>query len=71
MQIPVRLIASITLTREKFMPQNLTPDFKAYNCVINSPYLSIGIHIVMQISFRLIPLITLTREEFMPAKPHA
>jgi hypothetical protein len=43
-----------------FCPQSLAPDFKAYTCVINNPYLSIGIHSVMQIRIALIPLITYT-----------
>ena len=41
-------------------PQSLAPDFKAYTCVKNNPYLSIGIHLVMQIRITLIPLITYT-----------
>jgi hypothetical protein len=43
-----------------FCTQSLAPDFKAYTCVINNPYLSIGIHSVMQIRIALIPLITYT-----------
>jgi hypothetical protein len=43
-----------------FCPQSLAPDFKAYTCVINNPYLSIGIYLVMQIRIALIPLITYT-----------
>ena len=41
-----------------FCPQSLAPDFKVYTCVINNPYLSIWIHLVMQIRIALIPLIT-------------
>jgi hypothetical protein len=46
----------------KYYEHNLTlaPDFKAYICVKNNPYLSIGIHLVMQIRITLIPLITYT-----------
>jgi hypothetical protein len=43
-----------------FCPQSHTPDFEAYTCVINNPYLSIGIHSVTQIRIALIPLITYT-----------
>jgi hypothetical protein len=43
-----------------FCPQSHAPDFKAYTCVINNPYLSIGMHSVMQIRIALIPLITYT-----------
>ena len=41
-----------------FCPQSHAPDFKAYTYVINNPYLSIWIHLVMQIRIALIPLIT-------------
>jgi hypothetical protein len=45
----------------KFLPAKpRAPDFKAYTCVINNPYLSIEIHLVMQIRITLIPLITYT-----------
>jgi hypothetical protein len=30
-----------------FILQSLAPGFKVYTCVINNPYLSIGIHLVM------------------------
>ena len=43
-----------------FFPQSHPPDFKAYTRVINNPYLSIAIHLVMQIRIALIPLITYT-----------
>jgi hypothetical protein len=43
-----------------FCPQSLAPDFKAYTRVINNPYLSIWIHLVVQIRIALIPLITYT-----------
>ena len=44
----------------KFFLQSLALDFKTYTCVINNPYLSIGIHLVMQTRIALIPLITYT-----------
>ena len=42
----------------KFLPTKPRADFKVYTCVINNPYLSIWIHLVMQIRIALIPLIT-------------
>ena len=42
----------------KFLPASPAPDFKAYTCVINNPYLSIRMYLVMQIFCSPNPLIT-------------
>jgi hypothetical protein len=47
------------------------PDFKAYTCVINNPYLSIEIHSVMQICIAFIPLITYTLPNYLATHNNA
>ena len=55
----------------KFCLENLAPDFKVYTCVINNPYISVWIHLVMQIRIALIPLITYKPPNDLPTHNNA
>jgi hypothetical protein len=52
---PEELAPSLWSSAPSLRSWLLAPGFKVYTCVINNPYLSIGIHLFMYIFVRLIP----------------